>query len=748
MPQYAEPFGRYLGAAGGTAGAAGGGGLLGTLGRLLEPLDYPRQALYNAVRAGGNALSGEGTWEDALRAVPGALGGALAGGLMATGVGAPLGILAGSALGGVAQGIGHATGREEFQAPGVEELTGTDELLPNLLVGALTDPLTYAGAIGGGHRGAAAGRRLGQGLGRSLEEAALARGPRYAGGAEKLDNILREAAEYGMPHHRFLDLQAHLEHARANPAILSEIPPGSTYVGHGREALVLRRPDGGVVTISRHNPSMNEILEANRMPLGDPLVPPPTRVDIPEMLPAVRSRGIEGPGAARIEHVPFADITSPERLPGETIEQYRARWADRGAQANAMRIELRNRGVNFWDAHGGNVGYDAAGNLRITDPGAVEGTAILRGPEREFIRDAEGNLVNVDLPRAPEVGRQQPGRIQSLLLRLLGSDESVQRELTQQLLAQNAPGGLRGGAAPLTAAEAALPRTAPRGVSPPAPSGTGAAGAAEAALARTPSGRPSEMAVQELLSRLRRGDTEAWAQPGIDEFLRANLGSAERQSLLSRFLGGEEARFRGLMGTPGDYLSPFAGSVTERNAQLEYLRDRLWRHPRDPQSVVSREASVNEMLRGPLPEGVREELLGNLERYAPREPASFAPTPSEQAARKAYREATPSRRRELNFQDLMDRANAAPGGPTSAEDRIMQLRYLLGEETDPLRRVMLEREIAQQNAWFDYLGASGPYPGARSNPTVDLLFPRTQPGPGLVPTIDALNFPRTLQTLR
>lgn len=119
------------------------------LGQFLEPLDYPRQAAWNLLRSGGNALSGQGTWEDALRAVPGALGAGVGAGLMATGVGAPLGILAGSLAGGAAQGLGRMSSPESFQAPAVSQLTGTEEFVPNLLAGMLTDPLTYAGGFAG-----------------------------------------------------------------------------------------------------------------------------------------------------------------------------------------------------------------------------------------------------------------------------------------------------------------------------------------------------------------------------------------------------------------------------------------------------------------------------------------------------------------------------------------------------------------------------------------------------------------------
>lgn len=129
---------KALGIGAGTIGA--GAALHGAgLGRVLEPLDYPRQALYNLIRSPIKAME-RGNVSDLMGAVPG-VAGAVLGGV----VGGPLGVLAGSALGGALQGVGKATGRQEFQAPSVSDLTGTEDFLPNFAAGALTDPLSYAG---------------------------------------------------------------------------------------------------------------------------------------------------------------------------------------------------------------------------------------------------------------------------------------------------------------------------------------------------------------------------------------------------------------------------------------------------------------------------------------------------------------------------------------------------------------------------------------------------------------------------
>jgi len=131
------------------AGAATGSGLLGALGRLLEPLDYPRQALYNL----GSGLAEGDLW----KALPGLIGAGVAAPLIATGVGAPLGILAGSLAGGLAQGV---AGKEAPTTGDLVEKLGGDKesFLQNLAVGAVTDPLTYAGGLGGLRAGTAASK--------------------------------------------------------------------------------------------------------------------------------------------------------------------------------------------------------------------------------------------------------------------------------------------------------------------------------------------------------------------------------------------------------------------------------------------------------------------------------------------------------------------------------------------------------------------------------------------------------------
>lgn len=429
MPLYADQFARAGQTAGGLAGGAagaGGGGLLSALGSVLEPLDYPRQALWNAVRAGGRAISGEGSMDDLLGAIPGALGAGLAGGLVASGVGAPLGILAGSALGGLAQGIGKRTGSEAFDAPEVSDLTGTDELVPNLIVGALTDPTTYAGGLGGAARGAKTGSKIGREFGQGLETAALQRGPRYAGGAEKVAGVWDEAfskmgANFG-DKDRLDALSANLEAIKANPALLAEIPEGSKFLGQGMQTTAFRRPEGGVVTFAGPQ-SFADRRISSMMDM------PPPRIDIPEMNPTMRSVGIEGELPLRVEHAPGLDVFPHTGVPdGVNPAVWRQGVHGRDNQADKLADELANVGIDFWDAHLGNIGTDPSGINRIIDPGAV-------APNLALPKMSGGmSPTNLALPLAQEV-TGQPTTIQNLMLRLLGSDQAVQRELAEKLAA-------------------------------------------------------------------------------------------------------------------------------------------------------------------------------------------------------------------------------------------------------------------------------------------------------------------------
>ncbi len=388
MPNYAQPFGT-LGAG---AGAAAGGGLLAALGSIL---DSPRQALWNAVKKPIDAIS-NGDWGELLGALPGAAGMTLAG-IM----GGPLGIAAGSVLGGALQAGGKATGDERFKAPEVSDLTGTEDFLPNFLVGALTDPLTYAGGLGG----ATKGKQIGQTFGKGLEEAAIARGPMYGGGASKIEQAL--LGGHGMNTGSLPEISQYL---RGNPEMWGEIAPGSEYLGHGVEGVALKRPDGGVTMIRGQGVAHDDAL---------------ARANVPEMLPAARSRKFDVPmqgeladlqpdlkAPLRIEHTQQANIPGVGFPKDENIFETITRKGNMLNEMDAMKSNLANQGIDFWDNHLGNVGFDRSGQMVITDAGAL------------------GPMPGHNLPLAPDA-TGNPSWWQNALLKLLGSDRSVQRELSQ-----------------------------------------------------------------------------------------------------------------------------------------------------------------------------------------------------------------------------------------------------------------------------------------------------------------------------
>ena len=208
MPNYAQP----LGALGGAAGAAGGAGILGTLGSLLEPLDYPRRALWGLL------------------------------GLPESG----------------AEVVSNATGLDKEGLPAQALGFG---------VSVLGDPLTYLG----GFAGRLAGKGLGAMAGRALEGAAAARGPQYAGGTSKLAELLAGAnaavpeGAGGLERLKGLLASPHAE------AVAGEIPQGSKFLGAGAEGAAWRTPEGGVVRLEGGGklpppaaPAIDEALQAVR----------------------------------------------------------------------------------------------------------------------------------------------------------------------------------------------------------------------------------------------------------------------------------------------------------------------------------------------------------------------------------------------------------------------------------------------------------------------------------------------------
>jgi hypothetical protein len=406
MLDYAQPLGRTT--------AIAGSGLGASLGRLLEPFDWPREALWN--------IPGKLTNGDLMGALPGLAGvgaGILAAALAPTGLGLPLGALAGSLVGGSAQGVGKAIDEDRFHAPTAEDVTGSDNPLLNTLVSMIGDPLSFAGGT--------AGRAGGRAVGRRLEEAALARGPNYAGGPEKLLGMLDHpvvaapAAELRnigtIPPVRDR-IQTILSSPYATE-ILKEIPPGSVPLGRGAEAFALETPQGGVVRIAG-GPGAFDARTQSLAPLGEAGLaasPPAPRVQAPEVLEALRDRAF---GPYQVEHLPRMSMVQ-EPIPAsvgmdpiarQTAQAERARDFEMASRALAGRLE--DRGLQAPDVHYGNVG-------RV--PGTLD---------RYLVTDAGAVAPAPGMPLPARVEPRPGGAIISALLELLDSENATRQALARR----------------------------------------------------------------------------------------------------------------------------------------------------------------------------------------------------------------------------------------------------------------------------------------------------------------------------
>lgn len=256
---------------------------------------------------------------------------------------------------------------------GAKALSGLDmfEHLANAGVATAKGVSSGARAIRGAHplaglsgAGRSAGNFLGdeagylkvplRGIPEGLAEHADAIGPMYPGGLDKLMRIadsthdirnpgmpsvprsgLSDSAKkaYLTPYDRIMGL-ANSEYASR---IAGEIPGGSSYLGHGLEAMAFRTPSGNVIRVAD-----NSVDSTNRL-------------NLPEVLQPYRHATI---GPYTVEHLPFVDKI-PGGILGGTDE------------AKAMRSRLRSREYDPWDVAGRNMGITHEGNYVIHDGGAV-----------------------------------------------------------------------------------------------------------------------------------------------------------------------------------------------------------------------------------------------------------------------------------------------------------------------------------------------------------------------------------------
>lgn len=374
------------------AGGAAGGGIGASLGQLLAPLAYPREALWN--------LPGKLAEGDIVGALPGLLGAGATAGLAATGVGLPLALLGGAALGGIGQGVGRAVDEQRFAAPTgadlVRALGGDPTSWPGWAAGMgaemIGDPLSYAGGLGGAAKG-------GQ-YGSHLTDVALTRGPRFPGGLEKL------APWYESTDPVLLERAKGIAWSPYRKEILNEIAPSSNLLGLGVEATGVRAPEGYVTRIAGGPGTVDasKIVGSSWLPNTPESLPPAAAPVLPPMIRPARDITI---GPYRIQHTPFVDMLkegADEALRG-------AEWEKAGEALKKASVQA---GYSPWDLHLGNLGKTPAGRYVITDPGAVSPFNPMT-PIPEPIRSVQGS------------------RLDNLLLDLLGSDRAIRRAIPADL---------------------------------------------------------------------------------------------------------------------------------------------------------------------------------------------------------------------------------------------------------------------------------------------------------------------------
>ena len=277
---------------------------------MFEFLDKPREAVWNLGRGVSDML--EGNAPSAADIIPGLAGIAGTAGLAATGVGLPLALLAGSALGGGAQAaVGNKamTPGEFLQEHAGMEQGSPESTVSSMLLGMATDPLTFAGA--------GIGRGAGKALGGNLDRTAEVLGPRYGTTTEDLTKMItpyvadmkaKLVANGGVPSRSWAEELLHPFREAINSPnasrLLSEVHPESTVLGSGLEGFALRSPAGNVTRIGEPDHFIEGV--ARGRPVSDMMLQPTRSVSLRDEL-----------SGHRVEHVPFAEgvgtVDSPAR---------------------------------------------------------------------------------------------------------------------------------------------------------------------------------------------------------------------------------------------------------------------------------------------------------------------------------------------------------------------------------------------------------------------------------------------------
>lgn len=414
-----EPVGRRVGGVAGAGIGGTAGGLLGALGSLLEPLDYPRQALWNIPRSAMRFFDqGDPRELAGLLPVLGGVAGGLVGGLPGAAIGA-----------GLTQGLGKLTD-EDTQSKRFEAPTGEDALralggdpnaeggtIKSMLLQAVGDPLTYLGGASGARAGAKAGAGAGGATGADLVNKARWMGPQYSNEAG-LRAMLEEslAKTISSPQHSpnnlisssREDLLRSLLNSPQLGDISKEISPNMKFLGQGVETVAFADPanlSSGVTTIRSHVPWLQDSAVAKASPVSAASGLPAPRPVGEGVLPAIRQKTFPSEaGGYRVEHAPFsADV-------GEMSTRSAARAVEN--MYEELRDSLIKSGENPFDLHSQNIGWGPSESIVMRDPGASAPVSLGKG-----------------LPR-PEPLPNQPNKLEEAILRLLGAPQAVRNELS------------------------------------------------------------------------------------------------------------------------------------------------------------------------------------------------------------------------------------------------------------------------------------------------------------------------------
>jgi hypothetical protein len=367
---------------------------------MLDFLDLPRQSLWNI----GSGLA-EG---DFSKALPGLLGVAGAAGLGMTGVGIPLAVLGGSALGGLGQNLfgADAPSSDQFANQLGLDTDTFEGKAGSFALNMATDPLSFAGM----GLGSKLGQKAGASIGKGLESAAIQRGPRYG---TQLDDLLKTFPTEGVAAEEAALSAGTLNEFRGTPqlsAMLREIPEGSRYLGGGAEGTAFRTPSGDVsrigLTVNQHaRPIDDMILQPLRSVAADAGVTSgPHKV----MMHAERLPFAEKVGDSRV--IMAAGNAKPMNLP--LAQRWKA-WTDEMTDEAAMRqLDIADLAPRNWGVQGGKP--------KIIDPGSVDPRGSYAGGFNPLVDSS-----------------QQPGTLSNALLSLLGSDRAMQAALAQGRSAVN-----------------------------------------------------------------------------------------------------------------------------------------------------------------------------------------------------------------------------------------------------------------------------------------------------------------------